>query len=84
MRVNPILMRFKNTDIETTKGQPNNGNTGFKQVMKEVQCQPTRPTFIGRWPQYSQHNFVEGGYVVSLPLIPTDTKGNGGRLNFIA
>lgn len=79
----PFLMRFKNTDTETTKQQPNNGNTGFKQAMKDAECQPIKPTFTGHWPQYTQHNFVEGGFMCPLPVIPTDIKGNGGKLNFI-
>lgn len=57
MKVNPVgppipfLMRFKNTDNQTNKsGVKSKANPSFKEVMKQVECQPLRPLFKGHWP----------------------------------
>ena len=57
MKVNPVgppipfLMRFKNTDNQTNKsGVESKANHSFKEVMKQVECQPLRPVFKGHWP----------------------------------
>lgn len=57
MKVNPVgppipfLMRFKNTDNQTNKsGVKSKANPSFKEVMKQVECQPLRPVFKGHWP----------------------------------
>ena len=57
MKVNPVgptipfLMRFKNTDNQTNKsGVESKANPSFKEVMKQVECQPLRSVFKGHWP----------------------------------
>ena len=54
MKVNPVgpsipfRMRLKNTDNQTNKSDvKSKANPSFKEVMKQVECQPIRPVFKG-------------------------------------
>ena len=47
----PFKMRFKNTDNQTNKSDvKSKANPSFQEVMKQVECQSTRPVFKGHWP----------------------------------
>ena len=95
MKVNPVgpsipfRMRLKNTDNQTNKsGVKSKANPSFKEVMKQVECQPIRPVFKGHWPPRMIPNpnpdtTSFGGIPPIYSCVPpANEESKFGRLNF--
>lgn len=95
MKVNPVgssipfNMRFKNTDNNTNKsGVKSKANPRFKEVMKQVECQPLCPVFKGHWPPRMIPNpnpdtISFGGLSqIYVCVPPANEESKFGRLNF--
>ena len=95
MKVNPVgssipfNMRFKNTDNNTNKsGVKSKANPSFKEVMKQVECQPLCPVFKGHWPPRMIPNpnpdtISFGGLSQIYACVPpVNEESKFGRLNF--
>lgn len=95
MKVNPVepsipfKMRLKNTDNQTNKSSVKSKvNPNFKEVMKQVECQPIRPVFKGHWPPRTIPNqnpdvISFRGYPPIYAYFPSaNEEPKLGRLNF--
>ena len=89
MRVNPVngsqpsFMRFNKSEemSQPETNNQNNANPGFKKVMKDLECQPIKPTFKGHWSMYNSFPIEVEKPVINDPY-PTKPRPNG-TLNFI-